>query len=54
MSEDVGAIAQMVIDMREETELRVALDTAVESIFRRQLREAFAYVKNGTTWRHVK
>ncbi len=43
MSEDVGAIAQMVIDMREETELRVALDTAVESIFRRQFRESFGY-----------
>ncbi len=41
--EDVSAIAQMVADMREETELRVALDTAVESIFRRQLRESFAY-----------
>lgn len=36
-------IAQMVVDMREEGELRTALDTAVESIFGRQFSDAFCY-----------
>ncbi len=43
MDEDVSAIAQMVHDMVEEVELRAVLDTAVESIFARQLTEAFTF-----------
>lgn len=38
-----SAIAQMVTDMVEETELRANLDGIVETIFRRQLRESFEF-----------
>ena len=54
MSEDVSAIAQMVHDMVEEVELRAMLDTAVESIFARQLSDAFGYEHGPLDyWRQV-
>jgi hypothetical protein len=54
MSEDVSAIAQMVHDMMDETELRSALDTCVESIFARQLTEAFTFTTGPLDyWREV-
>jgi len=54
MSEDMSAIAQMVHDMVEEVELRAVLDTAVESIFARQLSEAFTHEHGPLDyWRQV-